>query len=122
MSKKAATKSFKSLNTFKQYWTLDSTDYWHLQYPLNSKWDEYYWDMSEKAFQCELPRDENGVTIYLGEDAKMYYSSIELAQYAMAAYQAYLKTNHEYWLSESILHIDYFISLAKPFKESDFLY
>ena len=116
----AATKSYRSINTFKQYWTLDSTDYWHLQYPLNSKWEEYYWDMSEKAFQCKLPRDENGITTYFGEDGNTYYSSIELAQYAMASYQAFLKTNDEYWLNESILHIDYFISLAESYKGADY--
>ena len=50
---KAATKSYKSLNTLKQYVTLDSTDYWHIQYPWNNKWEEYFWDMSQKAFDCK---------------------------------------------------------------------
>lgn len=114
---KAATKSYKSLNTFKQYVTLDSTDYWHIQYPINSKWEEYFWDMSQKAIDCQLPRDEEGITTYVGEDGNTYYSSIELAQYAMASYQAYLKTDDTYWLGESRKHIEKFISLAKTHKE-----
>lgn len=117
---KAATKSYKSFNTLKQYWTLDSTDYWHLQYPLNNTWEEYYWDMSEKAFQCNLPRDQKGITQYKGEDGNIYYSSIELAQYAMASYQAYLKTKDKKWLKESINHIDFFISLASSYKSCSF--
>ncbi|MEP3387667.1 MAG: D-glucuronyl C5-epimerase family protein [Reichenbachiella sp.] len=116
---KAATKSYQSFNTIKQYWTLDSTDYWHLQYKLNSAWKNYYWDMSEKAFQCKLPRDEDGVTTYAGEDGNTYYSSIELAQYSMAAYQAFLITSNNSWLDDSVRHIEKFMSLSKPYKQSE---
>ncbi len=117
---KAATKSYKSFNTFKQYYSLQSTDYWHIKYPLNSNNQDYYWDMSEKAFQCQLQRDEQGVTLYIGEDGGIYYSSIELIQYAMASYQAYLKTNDKYWLDECILHTNKYLSLARSYKKASF--
>jgi len=117
---KAPTKSYVSFNTVRQYITLASTDYWHIQYPLNSKWEEYYWDMTEKAYQCELERDENGITKYFGEDGKVHYSSIELAQYGMASYQAFLKTNDQYWKNESIKHIEHFLSLGVQYKKAEF--
>lgn len=117
---KAATKSYKSINTLRQYITLESTDYWHLQYPLNSSWKEYFWDMSEKAFQCKLKRDSNGITTYIGEDGNTYYSSIELIQYAMASFQAYRQTNDFHWKRECIKHTDHFLSLATSYKKSEY--
>lgn len=116
---KAATKSYKSLNTLKQYVTLDSTDYWHIQYPWNNKWEEYFWDMSQKAFDCKLKRDGQGITQYIGEDGETYYSMIEVAQYGMASYQAYLKTNEEYWLEESVKHAEFLIERTSTFKKSN---
>ncbi|TRX72003.1 D-glucuronyl C5-epimerase family protein [Carboxylicivirga sp. M1479] len=117
---KAATKSYKSLNTFKQYYTLQSTDYWHIKYPLNSDPQNYYWDMSEKAIQCELERDNEGLTQYVGEDGGTYYSSIELIQYAMASFQAHIKTKEKYWLNECILHTNKYLSLATQYKNATF--
>lgn len=117
---KAATKSYKSLNTFKQYYTLDSTDYWHIKYQVNSDTKYYYWDMSEKAFRCELERDREGITKYIGEDGGSYYSSIELIQYAMASFQAYIKTKDKYWLDECVLHTDKYLSLATQYKKASF--
>ncbi|MDW3208244.1 MAG: D-glucuronyl C5-epimerase family protein [Reichenbachiella sp.] len=75
--------------------------------------------MSEKAFQCTLHRDEQGVTTYTGEDGAIYYSSIELAQYAMASYQAYLITEKHTWLDDSVLHIEKFVNMAQSYKESE---
>jgi hypothetical protein len=117
---KAATKSYKSFNTLKQYFSLGSTDYWHIKYPLNNCWEDYYWDMSDKAFRCELERDKEGITMYIGEDGKMYYSSIELIQYAMASYQAFLKTQDEYWLNECITHTEKYLSFATKYKKANF--
>ena len=82
-----AIKSYKSLNTFKQYYTLKSTDYGHIKYPLNSDPQNYYWDMSEKVFHSKLERDRDGITQYIGEDGGTYYSSFELIQYAMASFK-----------------------------------
>ncbi|UXX80596.1 D-glucuronyl C5-epimerase family protein [Reichenbachiella carrageenanivorans] len=119
MRNKAATKSYKSLNTVLQYFTLKSTDYWHLQYDLNETWEEYFWDMSEKASLCKLARDSNGITQYIGEDGKLTYSHIELAQYGMASYQMYLKTNNNYWLNESKKHVEKLTSGIVQYKNSN---
>lgn len=117
---KAATKSYLSFNTLRQYFTLESTDYWHLQYPLNNNWGDYYWDMSLKADLCNLNRDKEGITTYYGEDGVVYYSIIELSQYAMASYQMFKKTNQEHWYAETIKHLEKALSFITSYKDSKY--
>jgi len=116
--KKAPTKAYVSTNTIKQYITLGSTDYWHLQYPLNRDWETYFWDMSDKARLCRLDRDDKGITTYYGEDGQTYYSMIETGQYAMASYQMYLQTKEQYWKDECAQHLDFIRGQIQPFRQA----
>jgi heparosan-N-sulfate-glucuronate 5-epimerase len=118
---KEATNSYKSLSTILNYFGLGKEDYWHIDYPeydfpYNGK--NYFFDISKKATWFEGEFDKNGIYLYKGSDGKNYYSVINLAQYALGAYEEYLKTNEPKWYSEFIKHCDWLVNNQEEFKET----
>lgn len=93
---KEATKSYRSINTILQYYGVNHSDYWHIDYRVFNKneWKElYFWDLRDKYLKFTGVRDENNIPLYLGVDKNYYYSVIFLGHYALGAYQYYKINN-----------------------------
>jgi hypothetical protein len=119
---KEATNSYKSINTILMYLGFKKEEYWHIdyqEYDFEYNGKNYFWDISKKATWFEGEFDENGIYLYKGSDGKNYYSVINLAQYALGAYEEYLKTNNLKWYHEFIKHCDWLVENHMKFKKCD---
>lgn len=116
---KSAKKAYLSKSSILPYFGIKSESYWHINYdeyefPYNGK--NYFWDISKKALFFDGEKDKKGICLYIGVDGKKYYNVIEIAQYALACYELYLKLNENRYLNDFINHCNWLIDNQMMFK------
>ena len=101
--------------TILQYFTGKVEDYWHILYPLEKKYDRekdrylYFYDISKKATTYKGEFDQSGIYMFYGYDGKYHIHALEIAQYSLACWIAWRKTNNKKWLDKAILHCKWLI-------------
>ncbi len=119
---KEATNSYKSLSSIFMYLGKYSDDYWHIDYPLHDfqyNGKNYFFDIRKKATWYTGEFDKNGIYLYKGADGKNYYSVINLAQYAIGAYEEYLSTNSSFWYKQFLKHCYWLVETQATYKHCD---
>ena len=103
------------LITILQYFTDKVEDYWHILYPLTSVYEReqdpylYFYDISRKALDYNGEFSNEGIYLFKGYDGKYHLHPLELAQYALACWLAWRKTEDEVWLEKALLHCDWLV-------------
>lgn len=79
---------------FKRYYTNKGWDYGHPQFEINNNFNfkNYYWSLIPKLYYSG-PFENN--VMKSGYKEKYYFSVIDIAQYAIANYETYLKTKNK---------------------------
>ncbi len=107
--------SHGKLVTALQYFTDKVEDYWHILYPLekpeNIEKDRYlyFYDISKKATDFRGKFTKDGIYLFFGYDGKYHIHALEIAQYALACWVAWRKTNQNIWLNRALLHCDWLL-------------
>jgi len=99
-----------------QYFTEKVDDYWHILYPIINE-DErkkdkylYFYDISRKALDYKGKVSDDGIYLFYGYDNKYHIHALEIAQYSLACWLAWRKTNDYYWLKKAMLHCDWLLN------------
>lgn len=98
-----------------QFFTDKFDDYWHILYPIFPLEERernkhlYFYDISRKATGYNGKFSSEGVYQFLGYDKQYHIHALEIAQYALACWQAWCKTGYEYWANKAILHCDWLL-------------
>lgn len=127
--------SHGKLIAFIQYFTPRIQDYWHIIYPIEAveKKSEnkylYFYDISKKATSKNVRLDQQGVYLFYGYDGLYQYHALEIAQYGLACWVAWAKTDVEFWKNQALIQSDWlvlnqdlnggFLSTIKNAKYSD---
>jgi len=107
--------SHGKLITISQYFTDKVDDYWHILYPLVFKEERekdkylYFYDISRKAIDYAGRFSSDGIYMFYGYDGKYYIHALEIAQYSLACWVAWRKSNNKYWLGKALLHCDWLV-------------
>ncbi|AZV47318.1 hypothetical protein C3L23_08545 [Nautilia sp. PV-1] len=107
--------SHGKLVTVLQYFTDKVEDYWHILYPLESsknlKKDKflYFYDISKKVMLYKGQFSDEGIYLFLGYDGKYHMHALEIAQYSLACWIAWRKTESEIWLKKALKHCDWLL-------------
>ncbi len=107
--------SHGKLITILQYFTDRVEDYWHILYPvadpLKREQDRYlyFYNISRKALDYDGEFSKEGLYLFKGYDGEYHLHSLELAQYALACWLAWQKTEDEIWLEKAMLHCDWLV-------------
>ena len=102
------------------YLGLNTEDYWHIDYhEYNSVYNghNYFWDLTNKAILCKGSFDNRGILEFLGQDGKNYKHVVNIAHYAIGAYELYLRTNEKKWLLSFLKHADWLCDRQTNFKK-----
>ena len=101
--------------TILQYFTEKVEDYWHILYPhtlrLKREQDDYlyFYDISRKALDYNGEFSEEGIYLFKGYDGKYHLHPLELAQYSLACWLAWRKTDDNTWVNKAMLHCDWLV-------------
>ncbi len=115
-----ADKSARNFKTILMYFGFRNEDYWHIDYPITmNKYNgnNYFWDISKKATWFSGAKDINDIILYRGEDDKYYYNAIEIGQYALGAYEVFIKSVSERWMKEFLSHCNWLVKNQKTYKQ-----
>jgi len=102
--------------TVLQYFTDKIDDYWHILYPIipleerNKDKYLYFYDTSRKATDYKGKFSSDGLYLFYGYDGKYHLHALELAQYALACWQAWRKTGENIWTEKALLHCNWLVS------------
>jgi hypothetical protein len=103
------------LITALQYFTDIFEDYWHILYPFvphNERMKDpflYFYDISRKALDYDGQFNNEGIYLFYGYDGKYHLHALELAQYSLACWLAWKKTNDKNWLTKALMHCDWLV-------------
>ncbi|WP_415406720.1 D-glucuronyl C5-epimerase family protein [Sulfurovum sp. CS9] len=101
--------------TILQYFTSKFDDYWHILYPvtdpLKREQDHYlyFYDISRKALDYDGDFSNEGIYLFEGYDGKYHLHPLELAQYSLACWLAWRKTDDNIWVNKAMLHCDWLV-------------
>jgi len=107
--------SHGKLITILQYFTDRVEDYWHILYPvidpLQREQDPYlyFYDISQKALDYDGDFSDEGIYLFKGYDGEYHLHSLELAQYSLACWLAWRKTDDDIWVNKAMLHCDWLV-------------
>jgi len=99
-----------------QFFTDKVEDYWHILYPQTPMKEKeadpylYFYDISRKALDYRGPFDSEGIYLFQGYDGKPHLHALEIAQYALACWLAWRKTEQAEWRERALLHCDWLIA------------
>ena len=99
-----------------QFFTDKIEDYWHILYPLNPSDKRaadpylYFYDTSRKAIDYRGPFSPEGWYLFQGYDGKYHLHALELAQYALACWQAWRTTSEDVWVARAMRHCDWLVA------------
>jgi len=99
--------------TVLQYFTPMFQDYWHTIYPVTRRVDiandrfSYFYDISSKAMSFSGRFNDEGIYLFPGYDGQDHIHSLEVAQYTLACWLSWRKTDDVFWLNKAILHSDW---------------
>lgn len=103
------------LITVLQYFTAGVYDYWHILYPLTNPLERekdpflYFYDISRKALDYKGEFSDEGLYLFFGYDGQYHPHSLELAQYSLACWLAWKKTNDRIWANKAMIHCNWLI-------------
>ena len=101
--------------TILQYFTDKVEDYWHILYPLTPVEAReadpflYFYDITRKATDFSGSFSDEGIYLFKGYDGKWHLHALEIAQYTLACWLAWRKTDDESWLKKAMLHCDWLV-------------
>ncbi len=101
--------------TILQYFTEKVEDYWHILYPVTDprKREQdhylYFYDISRKALDYDGDFSNEGIYLFEGYDGKYHLHPLELAQYSLACWLAWRKTDDNIWVNKAMLHCDWLV-------------
>jgi len=101
--------------TVLQYFTDKVDDYWHILYPITDPLKRekdhylYFYDISRKALDYDGDFSNEGIYLFKGYDGKYHLHPLELAQYSLACWLAWRKTDDSIWVNKAILHCDWLV-------------
>ena len=107
--------SHGKLITILQYFTEKIDDYWHILYPLTDQLKRnqdhylYFYDISRKALDYDGEFSNEGIYLFEGYDGKYHLHPLELAQYSLACWLAWRKTDDNMWVNRAMLHCDWLV-------------
>ena len=107
--------SHGKLVTVLQYFTDSVDDYWHILYPVtdplkrNQDHYLYFYDISRKALDYDGDFSTEGIYLFEGYDGKYHLHPLELAQYSLACWLAWRKTDDNIWVNKAMLHCDWLV-------------
>ena len=102
--------SHGKLITVLQYFTDKIDDYWHILYPVvtqSSRIEDpylYFYDISRKATDYKGQFNNDGIYLFKGYDKQWHLHALELSQYSLACWLAWVKTSGDVWLQKAIKH------------------
>lgn len=98
-----------------QYFTEKVEDYWHILYPVTDPLEReqdhylYFYDISRKALDYDGDFSNEGIYLFEGYDGKYHLHPLELAQYSLACWLAWQKTDNSIWVNKAMLHCDWLL-------------
>jgi len=107
--------SHGKLITVLQYFTGTIDDYWHILYPLTDQLKRnqdhylYFYDISRKALDYDGDFSNEGIYLFEGYDGNYHLHPLELAQYSLACWLAWRKTDDDIWVNKAMLHCDWLV-------------
>lgn len=107
--------SHGKLITILQYFTSKFDDYWHILYPVTDplRREEdpylYFYDISRKALDYDGEFSNEGIYLFEGYDGKYHLHPLELAQYSLACWLAWRKTDDNVWVKKAMIHCDWLV-------------